>query len=197
MTGAGAEVHEPVRRRHGFAVVLDHDQGVADVAQVAQGVQQFDVVPLMQPDGGFVENVEHTGEFRSDLGGQADALGFAAGQGGPLAAERQVIQTHVDQKIQSAGDLLEQFRGDDPAIAGQLQSSEKIPGLPDGHFGDLDDGVAANLNGQHLGLQAPSIAGVAGPGGEEPAVILLCIFRLGLLVAPHQGVEQSLVRRRV
>jgi hypothetical protein len=98
MAGAGAEVHEPVRRRHGFAIVLDHDQGVADVPQVAQGVQQFNVVALVQPDGGFIQNVEDAGEFGTHLGGQTDALGFSAGEGGALAAEGQVIQPTLTRK---------------------------------------------------------------------------------------------------
>jgi hypothetical protein len=70
---------------HGFPVMLHHHQGVADIPEVTQGAQQLDVVPLVQADGGLVEDVEDPGELRSHLGGQADALRFAAGQGRALA----------------------------------------------------------------------------------------------------------------
>ena len=32
----------------------------------------------MEADGGFVEHVEHAAEIGAELGGEADALGFAA-----------------------------------------------------------------------------------------------------------------------
>jgi hypothetical protein len=38
----------------GLFVVLHHDHGVAEIAQVFQGVYQSRVVALLQPDGGFV-----------------------------------------------------------------------------------------------------------------------------------------------
>jgi hypothetical protein len=182
VTGTGTEVHDPVRRGHGFPVMLHHDKGVADVAEMTQGAQQFDVVPLVQADGGLVQNVEDAGEFRTHLGGQADALRFAAGQGRTFAAERQVVQSHVDQKTQPAGNFLEQFIGDDFTVATQLQSGEKILGFSDGHLGQVDDGAVTDFHGEHLGLQAPAATGVAGPGGEEAAVILFGVLRFGLLV---------------
>ena len=57
-------------------VVLDHDHGVADVAQVLERAEQARVVALMQPDGGLVQHVKHAGEAGADLRGEADALRF-------------------------------------------------------------------------------------------------------------------------
>jgi hypothetical protein len=123
--GARADVHDPVGRGHGFAVVFDDDQGVADVAQVAQGFQQLDVVALVQADGGFVQDVEHAGQFRAHLGGQADALGFAAGQGRAGAVQGEIIQSHVDQKGEPVGDLLDQLLADQLLVAGQARPVKK------------------------------------------------------------------------
>jgi len=58
----------------GFLVVLDHQHGVAQVAQALEGVEQAAVVALMQADRRFVENVEHPDQGGANLGGQADAL---------------------------------------------------------------------------------------------------------------------------
>ena len=40
------------------------------------------VVALVQADAGFVEDIQHAHQGRADLGGQPDALAFAAGEGG-------------------------------------------------------------------------------------------------------------------
>jgi hypothetical protein len=60
--------------------MLDHDDGVAEVAQALERVEQARVVALVQADGGLVEHVEHAGEAGADLRGEADALALAARQ---------------------------------------------------------------------------------------------------------------------
>ena len=44
---AGADVHKPVGGFDGVLIVLDHNEGVADVTQMLQGGNQSLVVPLM------------------------------------------------------------------------------------------------------------------------------------------------------
>ena len=56
--------------------MLDHDDGVAQVTQAEEGVEQAVVVPLMQPDTGFIKNVEDSHQAGADLGSEADALAF-------------------------------------------------------------------------------------------------------------------------
>ena len=60
--GAGADVEHVVRGADGVLVMLDHDHGIAEVAQPPQGLQQARIVALVQPDRGLVEHVEHAGE---------------------------------------------------------------------------------------------------------------------------------------
>jgi len=67
--------------------VLDHQHGVAEIAQPRQGVQQLAVVARVQADGGFVQDVQHTAQAGADLSGQPDALRLAAGEGGGAAIE--------------------------------------------------------------------------------------------------------------
>ena len=76
----GPEVEDVVRMADGVGVVFHDQHGVAEVAQALQGPQQAIVVPLMQADARFVEDVKHANQPRSDLGRQADALGFAAAE---------------------------------------------------------------------------------------------------------------------
>ena len=76
-TRTGPEVHQVVGGFEDIAVVLDHDQGVAQVAEMLERPEQTGVVARMQPDGRLVEDIEHAGEPRADLAGQADPLGLA------------------------------------------------------------------------------------------------------------------------
>ena len=112
LAGARADVDDPVGDPDGVLVVLDDDQGVAQVAQPDQGLDQPVVVALVQADGRLVEHVEHADQAGADLGGQPDALGLAAGQGGRGAVQREVVQADVDQEPQPLVDLLEHPLGD-------------------------------------------------------------------------------------
>ena len=71
------QIHKEVRRAHGVQVMLDDDDGVAEVTQSAEGVQQLVVVALMEADAGFVQDVEHADQTAAHLARQADALRFA------------------------------------------------------------------------------------------------------------------------
>ena len=90
-SGAGADVDEIVGGPHGVLVVLHHDEGVAQIPQAAEGGQQLVVVPLVQADGGLVQDIQHPHQRGADLGSQADALALAAGQGGGRPVQGQVL----------------------------------------------------------------------------------------------------------
>ena len=79
--GAGAEVQQIIRRKHGVHVVFNHNDRVADVAEFAESGEQTVVVTLMQSDAGFVENVKHADESAAELSRQTDSLCLAAGKG--------------------------------------------------------------------------------------------------------------------
>ena len=56
---AGADVNEIVRRAHGVLIVLHHQQRVPQIPEVFQRAQQLVVVPLVEADGGLVQNIQH------------------------------------------------------------------------------------------------------------------------------------------
>jgi hypothetical protein len=99
-----------VGRVDGRLVVLDDDEGVAEVTQSDQGLDQALVVALVQPDGGLVEDVEDADESGPDLGGEPDALGLAARERAGRAVEGEVLETDVEQELQPRPDLLEDTR---------------------------------------------------------------------------------------
>jgi hypothetical protein len=73
-----AQVDHIIRAADGFFIVLDHEHGVAQVAQVFERGEQPAVVAMMQADRRLVQHVEHAAQLRANLRGQADALAFAA-----------------------------------------------------------------------------------------------------------------------
>ena len=97
---------------HRLFVVLDDDHGVAEVAQLLERREQPRVVALMQPDRRLVEDVEHADEARADLRREADALRLAAGERLGRAAEREVVETDVDEEAQPLAHFLENRPGD-------------------------------------------------------------------------------------
>ena len=76
-----SHVDDVIRRAHHIFIVFYNDYCVARVAQTFQRVNQAHVVALMQSDGGFIQNVEHVDELRTNLCGEANTLTFAARQG--------------------------------------------------------------------------------------------------------------------
>jgi hypothetical protein len=99
--GAGTEVNNVVGAAHGFLVVLDDEQGVAAVFEELKGVEEMFVVPRMEADGWFVEDVQDAAEIGAELRGEADALGFAAAQRGDTASEFKIIEADFAKEFQA------------------------------------------------------------------------------------------------
>ena len=104
---AGAELDDVVRPPDRFGVVLDHDEGVADVAEVLQGAQQSEVVALVQADRRLVEDVEDTHETAAYLSGQPDPLALPSREGRRATIEREVAHAHMIQKAKALPNLLD------------------------------------------------------------------------------------------
>ena len=119
---AGAEIDEVVGRLDHLAVVLDQDQGVAQVAEVPQGRQEPRVVARVQADGRLVEDVEHARQAAADLARQADPLALAPRERRRAAGERQVVEPDVDQELEAVADLADQVAGDVPLVAARASA---------------------------------------------------------------------------
>ena len=80
--GAGPQIDDVIGGAHDFRVVLDHHDGISDLAQFLEDADQPPGVARVQPDGGLVEHVASPHQARPQAGGQLDALRFAARKGG-------------------------------------------------------------------------------------------------------------------
>ncbi len=60
--GAGAHIHHMIGGEDRLLVMLDHEHGVAHVAQRFERVEQAGIVALMQADRRLVQHIEHAGQ---------------------------------------------------------------------------------------------------------------------------------------
>ena len=66
---AWTEVNNVIGAADGFFIMLYHHYRIAKVAQMKQGIEQALIVPLVKPNGGFIEDVHNAHQPRTDLGG--------------------------------------------------------------------------------------------------------------------------------
>ena len=100
---AGAEVDDTVGGFHQLQVVFDDDQRVADVEEGFEAIDQLYDVGEVEAGGRFVEDEERAAvAFGGEVGGELEALRFAAGERGRGLAEAEVVEADVDQEFQLA-----------------------------------------------------------------------------------------------
>ena len=85
--------------------MFDDEDGVAEIAQFVEDVDQAGGVAAMQADGGLIEDVAGADQARTEAGGKLDALGFAAGERGGEPIEREIFETDVVQEFQALADF--------------------------------------------------------------------------------------------
>ena len=194
--GAGAHVDHVVGLADRVLVVLDHDHRVAEVAEVLQRLEQAVVVPLMQPDRGLVEHVEHARQARADLRGEADPLALAARKRAGIARERQIAEADVLEKAEALVDLLEDPARDLVLLRSELrrQGLEPVGRGLDRELGHFADVPAADLDRERLGLEPVAGAGLAGRAREIAAELLLEPGAVGLAPTPLQVRQHALER---
>ena len=100
----GAHVEEVVGVADDVEVVLDDDDGVAEVGEAVQDFEQLADVVEVEAGGGLVEEIEGAaGLALGELAGELHALGFAAGERGGGLAEMDVAEADVDEGLELAG----------------------------------------------------------------------------------------------
>ena len=169
------EIDEIIGRADGVFVVLDDDDGVAEVAQFAQRGQQPLVVALVQADARLVEDVEDAGELRADLRGEPDALRLAAGERAAFAVEREVTEPNLIEKTEPQQDFPPHLATDFFLRLAKRPGVQPALGGGDGEMAELRDvesraGRTADGDGEHLGPQARAVAGAAGDADHDTAL---------------------------
>ena len=144
----GPEVDDPVGGLDHVEVVLDDEQAVPGLEQLAERRQQLGDVVEVQAGGRLVEDVEHAiAAVRRQVRGDLDPLRLAARQRRRRLAEPQVAEADLVEHLQPAQHL--------------RRAAEERQRLADGHVEHLIDAAAAVLDLEHLRLEALALALVA------------------------------------
>ncbi len=107
-----AHIDNIIGGKNGIGIMFDDQDRVPDIPQGFQGLQEPEIVPGVESDTGFIQDIKDPHQMRADLGGQPDTLSFSAGQGGRGPIEGQVIQSYIGQKFQAVIDLFQYSTGD-------------------------------------------------------------------------------------
>ena len=191
LAGAGPHVDDVVRQAHGLLVVLHDDDGVAEVAQAQQRLDEAAVVALVQADAGLVEDVEHADERRADLRGEADALRLAAGERGRGALQGEVADADVVEEAEALADLLDHAAADEALGVAERQAFQERERLAHAHQGELVDVALADGDGEARGLEPCPVALRARPVRHVLLDLLADLLRLGLHEAPLEVLDDA------
>ncbi len=189
---ARAKVDDVVRRAHGPLVVLDHDHGVAQVAQPLQRLDQLGVVALVQADRGLVEDVEDTDQAGADLRRESDPLRLSARQRPGGARQVQIADADVVQEGEALVDLADQQPGDRLLGVGHLELVDPLQRGPRRELAVLGDRDPTDLDREALRPQPRSLAVRARLLGHVALDPLAHAVRVRLLVAALEVVDDSL-----
>src|SRR5690349_3771956 len=129
---------------------------------------------MMKSDRGFVENIQHTTQLRSDLRSEPNALSFAAGKGGGGTVQRYIPESHCVQELQPLDDLVHDAPRNLLFAASQLDASGLLESTRDRHGCEVGDRNLCNSNRQTFRTQSLAVARGAFRGGHvlhEPVAI--------------------------
>src|SRR5438034_613642 len=168
LSRAGAEIDHVRGAPDGVLVVLDYDERVALGLQLFKGVEQDPVVARMQADGGFVQDIAHAAQVRSELWGEADALRLAAGERRRRAVERRVGEAHLGEERKARPQLGDDVARDLGFAAGELQAAEHRFEPSHGQRGELGDRALLVAHRERLAVEALAVASRAGLVDLQP-----------------------------
>ncbi len=112
LASAGAEVEEIVGGAEDVGIMLDDDDGVAEVAEIFEDADEANGVAGVEADGWLVEDIERADELRAEGCGELDALGLTAGKRGGETVEGEVLQADGEEEAEALADFMENLAGD-------------------------------------------------------------------------------------
>src|SRR5208337_3721665 len=140
-----AEIDEPVRGLDDVEIVFDDQKRGARFQELAESGQQLGDIVKMESCGGFIKNVEDAAVFRArKVGGEFEALRFAAGKRGGGLAEAEIAKTNLVEDAKFRDDL------------GEIH--EEGQGFAHGHVKNIMDILAVVANVKNAALEALAAA---------------------------------------
>ena len=159
---AGTHVDDVVGDPDHLRLVLDHQDGVALVAQpLEQPVHLLHVVGV-EADRRLVEDVGHVGQAGAEVADHLRPLRLAARQRRRLAIQAQVAEADVDDRVERLPQRVDDRR--DSRVLDAAQEDGEVADLHRGAFGDV---AAVDQRRARGRVQAGAVAGRAGLEGRD------------------------------
>ena len=101
------DINDVIRRFDGFLIMFHHQHRVSSVTEFFQRFDQFEIVTLVQSDGGFIQYIQNSLQPCSQLGSKTDTLGFSAGKCCGRTVEIEVTDSDIVEETQTVPDFPE------------------------------------------------------------------------------------------
>ena len=102
----GTKVNDIIGHLDHVQIMLDHNDGIAQIGQSPQNIHQVMNIGKVQAGRWLIENIQRMAGARlAEFGGEFNALGLAAGQGRAGLAERHIPQADITEGFDQPDDL--------------------------------------------------------------------------------------------
>ena len=108
LAATGPEIDQIICGANDLFLMLDHQQGIALVAQIVHHANEPPDIARVQADARFVHDKEGVDERCSEAGGEVHALDFAAAQRARRAIEGEITDADLAEVIQARADFVTQ-----------------------------------------------------------------------------------------
>ena len=164
--------------------MLDNHDGVAQVAQLLEHLDEAVSVARVEAYGGLVEDVHAAHQRAAKRGGQVDALALAAAETVGEAVQRQVSQAHVEQVAHAVVQLHEQTVHHLLFMLGEGQGVEPCGEIAHRHGQQVGDGLAVDFDVGGILAEARPFAVGAGRLAAETREHHAVLYLVGLGLDP-------------
>src|SRR5208283_4049175 len=134
--------------------MLDDEDGVAEIAETLQDVDEALRVARVQANGGLVQDVKRADEMRTQRRGQLDALRFSAGESGGQTVEGEVVEADFVEKLQAGANLFQDSISNFGLRFSKAQLQEEFARFFHGELAQIGDGFSGDAHGAGFGAQA-------------------------------------------
>src|SRR6476620_9562023 len=145
----------------------------------------------MQPDAGFIENVQNASQTGADLCGESYPLRFAAGKRAALAIQCQIAKPDLRKKLQPRANLADHVCHDCLLLFGQVEIGNELQRVFHVLLAELMDIQFMAISGldcdpKDFGFESCAATDLACLATHKCSNPITCEFALGLFIkAPH------------
>src|SRR5208282_4275524 len=141
----GTKINEPIGAFDDVKIVFNDEKGAAGFEEFAESGEQLVDIVKVEAGGGLVQDVKNAAIFRArKVGGELEALRFAAGKRGGRLAEAQITKTNFIEDTKFGDDL--------------RNIDEEGEGLTHGHLQDIVNVLAVVAHFEDAAFEALAAA---------------------------------------